>query len=122
MNIKVNLTRKLVETLTREIIAENRAKKVFMEEEKTLSPETEKMVQDAVNALLQSNKGKIDENLDNDTAEIVMKTIAGLYTTAIALGVGNLIKVALETPKNELKDAFEKIASQVKQKGRDRGL
>ena len=33
MNIKVNLTKKLVETLTREIIAENKAKKALKEQE-----------------------------------------------------------------------------------------
>jgi hypothetical protein len=112
----------LEKIIKEELAKMKKAKPMKEQEEKTLSPGTEKLVQDAVNALLQSNKGKIDENLDNDTAEIAMKTIAGLYTTITALGVGNLIKVALETPKNELKDAFEKIADQVKQKGRDRGL
>ena len=115
MNIKVNLTKKLVETLTREIIAENKAKKALKEqEETTLSPETEKMVQDAVDALKESNGGKIDENLiGDDTAQLIMNIVVGAYGAAVAAGVGNLIKIALTAPKEELKDAFKKIAADV---------
>ena len=124
MNIKVNLTKKLVETLTREIIAENKAKKVFMEEEeKTLSPETEKLVQGAIDALKESNEVKIDENLiSDDTAQLVMQIVVGAYGAAVAAGVGNLIKIALTSPKEEVDAAFKKIAKQVRQQGRDRGF
>ena len=115
MNKKLNLTKKLDETLTREIIAENKAKKALKEqEETTLSPETEKMVQDAVDALKQSNGGKIDENLiGDDTAQLIMNIVVGAYGAAVAAGVGNLIKIALTAPKEELKDAFKKIAADV---------
>ena len=115
MNIKVNLTKKLVETLTREIIAENKAKKTLKEQEEiTLSPETEEMVQDAVDALTGPNEEKIDENLiSDDTAQLAMQIIVGAYGAAVAAGVGNLIKIALTAPKEELKDAFKKIAADV---------
>ena len=65
MNIKVNLTKKLVETLTREIIAENKAKRVL--KEATLKPETEKTVQGIVNAVKkhEGEPTEINENLIN---------------------------------------------------------
>jgi len=117
MNIKVNLTKKLVETLTREVIAENKAKKVFMEEEKTLSPETEKLVQGAINALKKTKEVKVDENLISDgTAEIIMKAIVTAYGAAVALGVGNLVKIALTSPKQEVEAAFKQIAADLREK------
>ena len=114
MNIKVNLTKKLVETLTREIIAENKAKKAL--KEATLNPETEKTVQGIVNAVKkhEGEPAEINENLiSDDAAQLIMQVILGAYGTAAAAMVGNLIYTGIKGGKEELKDAFKKIAADV---------
>jgi len=117
MNIKVNLTRKLVETLTREIIAENKAKKALKEqEETTLSPETEETVQGIVDAVKkhEGEPTEVNENLiSNDAAQLIMQIIVGAYGTVAAGMIGNLIYTGIKGGKEELKDAFKQIAPDV---------
>jgi undecaprenyl pyrophosphate synthase len=117
MNIKVNLTKKLVETLTREIIAENKAKRVL--KEATLKPETEKTVQGIVNAVKkhEGEPTEINENLiSDDAAQLIMQIILGAYGTAAAAMVGNLIYTGIKGGKEELKDAFKQIAADLREK------
>jgi DNA-binding protein YbaB len=113
----------LEKIIKEELAKMKKAKPMKEQEETTLSSGTEKLVQDAIKALAESNEVKIDENLiSNDTAELASQIIAGAYGAAVALGVGNLIKIALTSPKEEVDAAFKKIAQQVKQQGRDRGF
>jgi len=117
MNIKVNLTKKLVETLTREIIAENKAKKAL--KEATLKPETEKMVQGIVNAAKkhEGEPTQVNENLiSDDVAQLIMQIVVGGYGTAAAAMVGNLIYTGIKGGKEELKDAFKQIAADLREK------
>jgi Asp-tRNA(Asn)/Glu-tRNA(Gln) amidotransferase A subunit family amidase len=116
-----------LEKIIKEELAKMKKAKPMKEQEETaLSSGTEKLVQDAVKALKETNGVKIDENLiseiSDDTAQLAMQIIVGAYGTAVALGVGNLIKIALTSPKEEVDAAFKKIASQVRQQGRDRGF
>jgi hypothetical protein len=113
----------LEKIIKEELAKMKKAKPMKEQEETTLSSGTEKLVQDAVKALKETNGVKIDENLiSDDTAQLAMQIIVGAYGTAVALGVGNLIKIALTSPKEEVDAAFKKIASQVRQQGRDRGF
>jgi len=113
-----------LEKIIKEELAKMKKAKPMKEQEETaLSSGTEKLVQDAVKALKETNEIKVDENLISDgTAEIIMKGIVTAYGAAVALGVGNLVKIALTSPKAEVDAAFKKIASQIKQQGRDRGF
>lgn len=110
MNIKVNLTKKLVETLTREIIAENKAKKVIKEEEEvSLDPQVQDLVNKLEAQLDETKKIEMNEGFA-DYSELVMQIIAGAYGTAAAVYFGGLIAMAFKKGgKEELAKALKEL-------------
>ena len=109
MNIKVNLTKKLVETLTREIIAENKAKKVLKEEEVVLDPQVKDLV-DKIGAQLDETKKMEMNEAFAEYSELVMQILAGAYGAAAAVYFGSLIAMAFRKGgKEEFQKAMKEL-------------
>jgi hypothetical protein len=110
MNIKVNLTKKLVETLTREIIAENKAKKVLKEEEMgSLDPQVKDLVDKVGAQLDETKKTEMNESFA-EYSELVMGILAGAYGAAAAVYFGSLIAMAFKKGgKEEFRKAMKEL-------------
>jgi len=109
MNIKVNLTKKLVETLTREIIAENKAKKVLKEEEVILDPQVKDLVDKLAAQLDEAHKTKMNESFA-EYSGLIMQILAGAYGAAAAVYFGSLIALAFKKGgKEELMKAMKEL-------------
>jgi hypothetical protein len=110
MNIKVNLTKKLVETLTREIIAENKAKKVLKEEEMgSLDPQVKDLVDKVGAQLDETKKTEMNESFA-EYSELVMGILAGAYGAAAAVYFGSLIAMAFRKGgKEEFQKAMKEL-------------
>jgi predicted house-cleaning noncanonical NTP pyrophosphatase (MazG superfamily) len=108
MNIKVNLTRKLVETLTREIIAENKAKRVLKEAE-TLDPQVQDLVDKLKGELDETKKMEMNEGFA-DYSELVMQILAGAYGAAAVGYFASLAALAFKKGgKEELQKAMKEL-------------
>ena len=117
MNIKVNLTKKLVETLTREIIAENEAKKVIKKEE-TLDPEVQALVDKISPQIDEAKKMEMNESFA-DYSELIMKILAGGFGAMVAVYFGSLIALAF---KKGGKEEFQKALKELEKAHRGGSL
>ncbi len=109
MNIKVNLTKKLVETLTREILAE---------QESGLSPEVQALVDKLEGQLDETKKTEMNEAFA-EYSELVMQVLAGAYGTAAAIYFGSLIAMAF---KKGGKEEFQKAMKELEKAHRGGSL
>lgn len=100
MNLKIKLNKKLVETLTREILAE---------QETGLSPEVQALVDKLSDQLDETKKTQMNEAFA-EYSELIMQILAGAYGTAAAIYFGSLIAMAFKKGgKEELQKALKEL-------------
>lgn len=103
MNLKIKLNKKLVETLTREILAE---------QEGGLSPEVQALVDKLGDQLDEAKKIQMNEGFE-EYSELIMQILAGAYGTAAAVYFGSLIALAFKKGgKEELQKAMKELEKQ----------
>ena len=103
MNLKIKLNKKLVETLTREILAE---------QESGLSPEVQALVDKLESQLDETKKTEMNEAF-SEYSELVAQILAGAYGTAAAVYFGSLIAMAFKKGgKEEFLKAMKELEKQ----------
>lgn len=109
MNLKIKLNKKLVETLTREILAE---------QEGGLSPEVQALVDKLEAQLDEAKKTEMNEGFEQ-YSELVMQILAGAYGAAAAVYFGSLIALAF---KKGGKEEFQKAMKELEKAHRGGSL
>ena len=103
MNLKIKLNKKLVESLTREILAE---------QESGLSPEVKALVDKMADKLDEAEKTEMNEGFE-EYSELVAQILGGAYGTAMAVYFGSLIAMAFKKGgKEEFQKAMKELEKQ----------